>query len=291
MKILASHGWWRQHWLIVTVPAVLSTATAGSLLAYAHHVDTQTATQQQQAAVSFTAYDAKIAALKTARAAKLKADHDAAVATAEASRSATADSSAVIVCHNGLTMHGDPTTVDVIVNKSHCINPIDYAPADLVSVDGYLVSAQIAPHLQDMMAAAAADNVPFGLTSAFRSYANQVTTYNGWAATNGSTAKADTVSARPGYSEHQTGFAVDLNAPGCALECFATTPQYEWLQQHAADYGFVQRYYDGYQSVTGYSPEAWHYRYVGAAIAKEMKAKGIKTLEQYWGVSGGDYAN
>ena len=104
-------------------------------------------------------------------------------------------------------------------------------------------------------------------------------------------AGADTYSARPGYSEHQTGFAVDVaNATGtCSLDCFGTTSQYAWLQQHAADYGFIQRYYAGFEAITGYKAEEWHYRYVGVAIAKDMQQRGIKTLEQYWGVPGGTY--
>jgi len=142
-----------------------------------------------------------------------------------------------------------------------------------------------------MCAAATAAGLPFRITSSFRSYQNQVDTYNQWVAVNGSTASADTVSARPGYSEHQTGYAMDIASGGCALDCFAGTPQYAWMQAHAAEYGFIQRYYDGYESITGYSPEPWHYRYVGIQVAEDMKARGIKTLEQYWGVSGGDYAS
>jgi D-alanyl-D-alanine carboxypeptidase len=58
---------------------------------------------------------------------------------------------------------------------------------------------------------------------------------------------------------------------------------------NAATYGFIERYPQGLENVTGYSPEAWHWRYVGPAIAQEMKSKGIKTLEQLWNISGGGY--
>lgn len=102
-------------------------------------------------------------------------------------------------------------------------------------------------------------------------------------------AGADTYSARPGYSEHQTGLAFDVAANGCTLNCFGSTSQYQWFQQNAADYGFIQRYYSGYEVITGYKSEEWYYRYVGASIAKDMQAKGIKTLEQYWNIPGGDY--
>lgn len=140
-----------------------------------------------------------------------------------------------------------------------------------------------------MMNAAALAGTPFDMSSAYRSYANQVATYNNWVAVNGSQAAADTVSARPGYSEHQTGLAADLKVGGCALECFGSTSQYQWLKQHAADYGFIERYPQGLTSITGYSPESWHWRYVGTNIAQDMKAKSIQTLEQYFGISGGDY--
>lgn len=139
------------------------------------------------------------------------------------------------------------------------------------------------------MAAAVAAGLGFDLSSAYRSYSDQQVTYNNWVRVNGSQAAADTVSARPGYSEHQTGLAADLKVGGCALECFANTAQYTWLTQHAANYGFIQRYPVGLTSITGYSPEAWHWRYVGVATATDMKAKGIQTLEQYFGITGGDY--
>jgi D-alanyl-D-alanine carboxypeptidase len=141
-----------------------------------------------------------------------------------------------------------------------------------------------------MMNDAAASGNGFALSSAYRSYANQVATYNNWVAINGSAAAADTVSARPGYSEHQTGLAADLKVGSCVLECFGGTTQYAWLQAHASDYGFIERYPDGLTSITGYSPEAWHWRYVGPITAKDLKTKGIQTLEEYFGISGGDYA-
>lgn len=185
--------------------------------------------------------------------------------------------------------HGDPNSITVVINKKHCFNPIDYVPSDLVSYNGFVISAKIQPDLVALFNAAAAAGVPLSMTSSYRSYANQVATYNNWVQVNGSTAAADTVSARPGYSEHQTGFAFDLSAGGCSLECFRGSAQYVWLQANAATYGFIERYPAGLESVTGYSPEAWHWRYVGPAVAQEMKSKNIKTLEQLWNISGGGY--
>ena len=183
----------------------------------------------------------------------------------------------------------NPTSIIVVVNKKHCINPPSWAPPDLTSIDGFLMRATAAEHMQQMMQAAAAAGLPFGLTSTYRSYNDQVATYNNWVQVNGSTASADTVSARPGYSEHQTGLAADLKTDGCVLECFEGTAQYNWLQQNAANYGFIQRYPNGLTSVTGYSPEPWHWRYVGSGTALAMKRNGVQTLEEYLGVSGGDY--
>lgn len=184
----------------------------------------------------------------------------------------------------------EPAKITVVVNKKHCFNPITWAPGDLTSVQGYLLRAEAAGQMAAMMNAAAAAGVGFGLSSAYRSYSDQVVTYNNWVRVNGSQAAADTVSARPGYSEHQTGMAADVKVGGCALECFRGTPAHQWLQTNAHSYGFIERYPPGLSSITGYSPEAWHWRYVGVATATDMKAKGIQTLEQYFGISGGDYS-
>jgi D-alanyl-D-alanine carboxypeptidase len=168
------------------------------------------------------------------------------------------------------------------------MQPVGYAPTDLTTSNGATLSAKAMPAFLQMYAAAAATGQPFYVTSSYRSYTTQISTYNHWIATSGQ-AGADTYSARPGYSEHQTGFAFDVAANGCTLDCFGSTSQYQWFQQHAADYGFIQRYYAGYESITGYKAEEWHYRYVGVEVAKDMQAKGVKTLEQYWNISGGDY--
>lgn len=184
----------------------------------------------------------------------------------------------------------NPSLLTVVINKKHCFSPIDWAPSDLLSVDGFLIRSEAAARLSAMMQVAASSGAGFEPSSAYRSYANQVTTYNHWVTVNGSPAAADTVSARPGFSEHQTGLAVDLKVGGCALECFAGSAAYQWLSLHAGEYGYIERYPPGLTSITGYSPEAWHWRYVGTTVASDMKTKGIQTLEQYFGVPGGDYA-
>ncbi len=185
--------------------------------------------------------------------------------------------------------HSDPSAIDVVINKKRCFNPITFTPSDLTSYSGFVVSAKIIPDMTSLFDAAAGAGVPLSLTSSYRSYSNQVSTYNYWVQTNGSQAAADTVSARPGYSEHQTGLVFDLSAGSCSLECFRGTKQYEWMVANAHTYGFIERYPVGLESITGYSAEAWHWRYVGKATASQMKISGVKTLEQLWNIPGGSY--
>ena len=184
--------------------------------------------------------------------------------------------------------HSDPVSVTVVVNKKHCMQPMNFTPTDLTQVYGATISAKAAPQFKALYEAAAAAGQGFNVTSSYRSYGNQVSTYQYWVGQSGQ-AVADTYSARPGYSEHQTGLAVDLAAGGCALDCFGSTSQYQWLLQHAAEYGFIQRYYAGSEAITGYKAEEWHYRYVGHDVALDMQKRGIKTLEELWGIPGGDY--
>src|SRR5690606_33070642 len=96
-----------------------------------------------------------------------------------------------------------------------------------------------------LVQAAQKDGMTIGATSSYRSYAAQIATYQHWVSVNGSIAAADTVSARAGYSEHQTGLAVDVSSGGCSLDCFAGTPAYAWMKKNAHAYGFIERYPPG----------------------------------------------
>jgi len=182
----------------------------------------------------------------------------------------------------------DSERLSVILNKKNCLNPISYTPKNLVSVDGRLLRADAAQAMTSMMADAAAAGAPFSIFSAYRSYSDQTITYNNIVAING-VGVADTLSARPGYSEHQTGLAADLQTNGCSLDCFETTKAYAWLLTHAASYGFIQRYPSDMTPITGYATESWHWRYIGARTATDLKDKGLLTLEEYFGVDGGGY--
>lgn len=189
---------------------------------------------------------------------------------------------------NQSSSHNNPASINVVVNKKNCLVPIDFVPGDLVTVHGATISAKASADFGRMFTDAAAAGQPFTVSSSYRSYNTQVSTYNYWVSISGQ-AEADTYSARPGFSEHQTGLVVDVGAGGCNLNCFGSTSQYQWFQANAANYGFIQRYHTGYEHITGYVSEEWHYRYVGVAVAQDMKAKGVKTLEQYWGIEGGNY--
>lgn len=181
-------------------------------------------------------------------------------------------------------------SITVVVNKKYCFSPIDWKPSDLVSVGGgHYLRREAAEAYQKMRQAAQNDGLDFTPSSSYRSYATQQSTYQYWVRVNGSAAIADTVSARAGFSEHQTGLVADFQVNGCQLECFNNKPAYHWLVQHAADYGFIQRYHADTTPITGYAAESWHWRYVGVNVAKDMRKKGIKTLEEYFGIEGGDY--
>lgn len=122
--------------------------------------------------------------------------------------------------------------------------------------------------------------------SGFRSYETQVKLYQDYVNQDGK-AEADRYSARPGYSEHQTGLAFDLI--GTDGDLVTEEKAAQWLLDHAADYGFVVRYLKGKEKETGYMAEEWHLRYVGKE-AKEIAASGL-SLEEYYGFEGGDYVD
>jgi D-alanyl-D-alanine carboxypeptidase len=191
----------------------------------------------------------------------------------------------------------DPTSQWVIANKQRRLQPSDYAPDDLVvpsiklrsniTSDERQVRKVTADNLKKLSDAAAADGVTLTLESGYRSYTFQVALYNRYVNEQGK-AVADTQSARPGFSEHQTGLAADLGGvtkPACNVEgCFKDTPEGTWIAANAYKYGFVIRYPEGKQSVTGYIYEPWHLRYVGTELSTDMHNKNISTLEEYFGL-------
>lgn len=185
----------------------------------------------------------------------------------------------------------DPRSIWVVVNKTHPITPSTFRPT-LTLVRGYQVAPVAAGPLERLLADSDQAGMGFKIASAFRSYEYQRHVHDVQVAQDGQAA-ADRVSARPGYSEHQTGLALDLVTPAdlsCAFDsCFANAPGGRWLAQHAWEYGFLIRYTAGNEAVTGYRPEPWHLRFVGTALAASMHESGITTLEQVLDVPGGGY--
>ena len=152
-----------------------------------------------------------------------------------------------------------------IANKTYPL-PKDYDPG---------LSSEARAAFVKLQAAAKAEGLNIFPISAYRSYAYQQQVYAGWVNLYGS--EADLISARPGFSEHQLGLAIDVNS---AEYAFADTREGKWLAEHCAEYGFILRYpsFEA-RSYTGYSYEPWHIRYVGKSIAKKVMDSG-KTLEE-----------
>ena len=179
----------------------------------------------------------------------------------------------------------DPASVWVVVDKARPLTPIDYVPADLVPVGGGReLRAEAARAMADMFTAAAADGLTLTMESAYRSYDYQVGVFTAQVARFGQP-QAEVQVARPGYSEHQTGLSADIGGGGCHIEtCFGTTAEGRWVVANGPRFGFVVRYPDGEQDVTGFKYEPWHVRYVGAALATELQRTGVPTLEEFFGL-------
>ncbi len=172
----------------------------------------------------------------------------------------------------------------VVVNKQRPLNPITYKPK-LATVNGVSIAASIADQYKAMAAGMKAARAGILiLNSGYRSFDSQTRIHANQVARLG-LAAGEALAARPGYSEHQTGLAVDVSAKGqgCAIyTCFAKTTAGRWLAANAYQYGFILRYYNGQTAIHGYQFEPWHYRFVGVEIATLMKLKRIGVLERFW---------
>ena len=173
----------------------------------------------------------------------------------------------------------------VLVNKFNYLDS-DYIPNNLELLDNsyaksgiYLVK-EAKDMLEKLIAAAKEDGLNIRVTSAYRSYSYQVNLYNNYVKTDGEKL-ADTYSARPGYSEHQTGLVVDVTRSFDNFNNFENTEEYKWMLEHASDYGFILRYPKDKEEITTYTFEAWHYRYVGVDLAKKIKESNL-TFDEYY---------
>ena len=172
----------------------------------------------------------------------------------------------------------------VLVNKHYYLEE-NYIPnnLELINKNYALDNAKLVDvaknKFEEMAKAAKKENLSIIAMSAYRDYSYQVNLYNRYVRSEGKEA-ADSYSGRPGYSEHQTGLAIDVYNGKVDYTKFEQTKEFTWMIEHAKDYGFILRFPKGKELETGYIYESWHYRYVGEEIAKEITEKNI-TLEEY----------
>ncbi len=158
----------------------------------------------------------------------------------------------------------------LVVNKTYAL-PSDYDPG---------VDADAMAAFEEMQKAAYAEGYSLYISSGYRSYSTQENLYNSYVARDGKQL-ADTYSARPGHSEHQTGLAFDLNSVDAS---FADTPEGKWVAENCYKYGFIIRYPANKTAITGYMYEPWHIRYLGTNIATSVYQSGL-CLEEYLGIT------
>lgn len=200
--------------------------------------------------------------------------------------SAVPDSKAVMI-------DTTPDSVTVLINKELGL-PEDYVPENLVvpevrfSFSGYqekkLMREDAAAALEELFLAAEEEGLSLFAVSGYRSYARQKGIYERNVAKNGAE-RTNQFSAKPGYSEHQSGLTMDVSTNSINYrldEAFGGTPEGKFLAEHAHEYGFIIRYPEGKSDITGFAYEPWHIRYVGKELAKELFEDGI-TMEEYYG--------
>ncbi|SDK12258.1 D-alanyl-D-alanine carboxypeptidase [Cryobacterium psychrotolerans] len=205
-----------------------------------------------------------------------------------ATTKAFAVTSAVVFNRNAASIT-DPRSPWVVVNKKRPLNPPQLRASARIRTDQLRVAPVAAVGASKaatkMLATYQAETGRrMQSQSAYRSYATQVSVYNASVRIRG-VAATDKIIARPGTSEHQTGWAIDVSAlpSNCSLStCFANTHQGKWLSANAWRFGFLLRYPANKVAVTGYSFEPWHYRFVGPYLTTEMRRTGFTTLEEFF---------
>lgn len=163
----------------------------------------------------------------------------------------------------------------LIVNEEYGL-PADYNPG---------VEPEVIEAYTELIEDAAAEGFDLVIVSGFRSYQDQVEVYDHFVETLGQEA-ADLRTLQAGHSEHQSGLAVDIGSVESASTAaipFGETPDYEWMKDVAHEYGFIIRYQEGKEDITGLGYEPWHIRYVGEKAATEIYAQEL-VLEEYLGI-------
>ena len=159
----------------------------------------------------------------------------------------------------------------LLANKTYSL-PASYDPKGLTK--------ETSAAFKKMQTAAYKDGISLWVCSGYRSYYDQKYLYDMYCNRDGKAA-ADKYSARPGYSDHQTGMAIDVNN---ASDSFGGTREAKWLANNCAKYGFIIRYPKGKEAYTGYQYEPWHIRYVGTPLAQNITNSGL-SLEEYFGIT------
>lgn len=186
----------------------------------------------------------------------------------------------------------DPVIVNdynknMLVNKYNKLSN-SFIPSKLSKIkkctkEEYYLSEEANDAFYKLCEASIKDNMRISVSSAYRSYTEQEEIYNYYLKESG-IKYADSIAARPGFSEHQTGLAVDLVSLNSTY--FIYSKEYQWMKKNAHKYGFILRYQSGKEDITGYSAEAWHFRYVGEEIAKYIYENDI-TYEEYYAMNFG----
>lgn len=164
-----------------------------------------------------------------------------------------------------------------MVNKYYLLDK-DYEPENLVDVKNWYaygnqkLDKEVYDRFVDMYNDAQKEGLKFIINDAYRTYESQVESYKKY---------GDDLAAKPGASEHNLGFAVDLIAPGYKDTTFDTSNEFAWLSKNAHKYGFILRYPKDKENITGYAYESWHYRYLGKDLATKVYNSGL-TYEEYY---------
>lgn len=157
----------------------------------------------------------------------------------------------------------------------------DIVPISLqYAYNGHSIRKEVLEKFVDMWHAANKLDLTLIVNSSYRDHEFQTELYELYVSMDG-VAEADLYSARPGYSEHQTGLALDLSAYGSSIDDFGQTDEFVWMKENAHKYGFILRYPEGKEHITGYGYEPWHYRYVGKEVAEKIRNLDI-TFDEYY---------
>lgn len=176
-------------------------------------------------------------------------------------------------------------TFYTLVNKYNYLRD-DFVPNNLVemttpySKEGIYLVEEARDNFYKLVDKAKEEGLTIRAISAYRGYTYQKRLYDKYVEADGVN-KADTYSARPGFSDHQAGLAIDVDNTISSFENFTNTKEYQWMLDNSYKYGFILRYPSGKESITTYQFESWHYRYVGLKLAKKIKASNL-TFDEYF---------